>query len=252
MSKYCKNCGTVLSDEIIYCHFCGAKQEMSAVPESQYTSDTVPQRVPISTPVDGSRKIRPKKWLAIAGGILGALLIAAVIVFLLWPKPEKAVDKYNKVLSGDFEALEDLAPKEYWIYAAEQYNTTKSELLNRQEDSLEEYYDKLQDSAKEQYGKNFKQSLEIVHKEKLDEDKVEDIAEALEDMYDIDQDRVKSIYRMILKITYEGSKDSYFFSGVASAVQIDSKWYLIHYRSSDDEYVVYFIASGDLLNIPNY
>lgn len=87
--KYCPNCGTQLPDEAAFCGACGCAMptEQAAYPEAYpqaetYTAtyaETYPEYAPEYVPEQPPKK--KKTWLWILLGVLGVLIVAAVVGF---------------------------------------------------------------------------------------------------------------------------------------------------------------------------
>jgi hypothetical protein len=248
MMRCCKHCGALLEDDVQVCDFCGAVLE-------------VPKAEPVALPVvveeapaqevtkevseaPSRKKLTKKAALFLVGGIVLAVLAVIVAVNLLIFNPHIAVDKYEAVLNGDFDKIETLAPKEYWDYMAERTNMTTNQYIEDLAKLREETYlaQMSQDSV---IGKLLGKELRVLDTEKVNANELAGIGNALEEEYGISADRVHAAYRLILKYTAKGSKESSSTSSMVTAIRIDSDWYLIRsVRRDESTWRVTFLANA--------
>ncbi|MBE6976818.1 MAG: zinc ribbon domain-containing protein, partial [Ruminococcaceae bacterium] len=169
MSKFCKNCGAVLNDEMMFCNSCGAQQDVPVAQE--------PVAEAKANPIDKLKALGTKK-LAILGGIaVGVIAVVVILIVLLSSLGgyNKAVDNYEAVLNGKADKIADLAPEEYWAAMAKQTDTSKSKYLDEKIDKYEDSYSDQVESWEDEVGKNPKVTMKVLDKEKIDKDDLEDI-----------------------------------------------------------------------------
>lgn len=248
MMHCCKHCGALLEDEAKVCNFCGtvleAPQPVAPVP--QEVVEVVTEAVTEPTP---KKKFAKKKWLII-GGIAAAVIAIAVGAYLLFFNPHIAVDKYFAVMNGDIEKLESLAPQEYWALRAESYDSASvEEYLSQRQDSLENYLLQLQTKDSGIFGKLKSISYKVLDTEKVTRDNLNGIKEALDTRYRIDPSTVHDAYHLVIKITYNGTENTYTYASYLTSVKIGSDWYLIRFAKTQDQYSATFI--GDSTNLYN-
>lgn len=117
--------------------------------------------------------------------------------------------------------IKDLAPKDVWDCLLEAEDVTMDDVKEAFEDTYsKERYEK-------QFGSNFKASYDILEKEKVDSDELDDFKDYVEEEFGISGSKVKSSYSLEVEFTLEGSEDSTSFEQECYAVQIGSDWYLL-------------------------
>ena len=117
--------------------------------------------------------------------------------------------------------IKDLAPKDVWDCLLEAEDVTMDDVKEAFEDTYsKERYEK-------QFGSNFKASYDILEKEKVDSDELDDFKDYVEEEFGISGSKVKSGYSLEVEFTLEGSEDSTSFEQECYAVQIGSDWYLL-------------------------
>jgi len=134
MMRCCKHCGALLEDDAKVCDFCGAVLEVppAVIPAPQESPAVVPasQEVTAEVAKPAPKKKLSKKAIFIVSGILLAVIAIAVAVNMLFFNPHAPVATYEAVMNGDFDKVEDLAPREYWAYIAESRDKTVDAYLN--------------------------------------------------------------------------------------------------------------------------
>ena len=94
-------------------------------------------------------------------------------------------------------------------------------------EEYEEEWEDRQDYYEDEFGKNFKVKYKIVDKDELSEKKLEDLADALNENFDIKRKDVKKAYKLDIEMTIKGSEDE--DDGELEdvlVVKIGSGWYI--------------------------
>ena len=255
MMRCCKYCGALLEDEAKVCDFCGAVLENTpnVIPAPQEPPAVIPipsEESEVTVPPTPKKKLS-KKTVLICVGVVLALIAIAVAVNMLFFNPHVAVDRYETVINGEFNKLKDLAPKEYWAYIAEQNNTTVDKYIAERIKSLEESHSQAL-TQETSYGTALSAEIHVVDTYKVSAMHLAGIKKALESKYGIEGHRIKSAYKLHLKVIQNYTKDCIDYAGLVTAVQIDSQWYLIRYTSNPDSYYVSFITNGSLAALLAY
>lgn len=212
---------------------------------------TLPQaNAPAGNPVDQAKdmaqKVLKNKNLPMIAGIAVAVVVVILLASLLFGKGyEKPLDKYmdNFYKAKITESkLEDMMPKEAWEKVEEEFDEDAAEIRANAVENYLEYYE---DDFNDYYGDFDKYDFEIKKVKELSERKVEDIAEYLDDVYDIDEDSVKKVYKLTLdgEIAFDDEEvdldDRVYYS-----VKIGGKWYLLN--SSGNFAAMSFLSYYDI------
>ena len=183
-----------------------------------------------------------KKFMISCCAIAAAVVLVIILAIVLLGKPayQKPIDTYISVMfKGKASKIKDLAPKEYWDYMEEEQDMDVDEFI----EEFEEEYDDMQEMLEDEYGKNIRVTYKVEKTKDLSDKKVEKIAEALEEQYDIDENSVKAAKELDVEMTIKGSEDDDEDDAEFTVVKIGSKWYMINYYESGDNYRVYFLGS---------
>ena len=180
-----------------------------------------------------------KKFLITCCGIAGAVLLVIIlaIVLLSGGGYKAPIDNYIAVcFKGNANKIKSLAPNAYWEWYEEEYDEDVNDLI----DEFKDEWDDMKDELEDEYGKNVRVTYKIEKTKDLSDKKVEKIAEALDEQYDIDEKSVKAAKELDVEMTIKGSEDDDDTDMEITVVKIGSKWYWINYYESGDEYRVYF------------
>lgn len=236
MSKFCNNCGTAMEDEVLVCPNCGAQD----APVIEETPVETPVEAAVEAPVEAPADNK-KTLITLLAGVAAAVVVIILAILLFGGGVNKAVGNMEAVLNGKFKKIEQMAPKAYWEYLAdEDEDFDIDDLIDAAEENYEDELEELED----EYGKNVKYSIKVLEKKKVKRDKVKDIAEAIEDQYDIDEKKVKAAYEIGVRMEIKGKEDSERNYTKLTAVKIGAKWYVVSYYSYDDEAYVSFYADS--------
>lgn len=145
-------------------------------------------------------------------GIVVIVVIVLLVVYLTGGS--------KGAVKGFAKAYVNMDAKEVVKYMHEDYLAYYEDLDIDLEDSLDDGFDDLKDEDYEYL------SYEINDSEKIEKDDVEDIAENLEELYDINENDVKAavLYTIKFKVDDDGDKDT--LKNDVTAVKISGKWYI--------------------------
>ena len=155
-----------------------------------------------------------KKFKTNVIGIGIAVIVVIVLLVVYLTGGSKGAVK------GFAKAYVNMDAKEVVKYMHEDYLAYYEDLDIDLEDSLDDGFDDLKDEDYEYL------SYEINDSEKIEKDDVEDIAESLEELYDINENDVKAavLYTIKFKVDDDGDKDT--LKNDVTAVKISGKWYI--------------------------
>lgn len=230
MSKFCTNCGALMEDESVFCTSCGAKNEEQAAPV-EMAEEQAPVVAAEEAPAAKNFIEKAIDWVKanalktiIAAGAAIVVIILAII--LLGGKPyQSAINNYQAMLNGKGNKLEKMAPKEYWEYMEDENEDFD---LDEAKDQFEEGYEATLEFLEEKYGDNVRIKIKVADEKKLKDKKVKDLADALNEKYDIKKKSVKQAYELELEVSIKGSDDEDEEEMELYAVKIGSKWYLVN------------------------
>lgn len=216
MSKFCNNCGSAMEDDVVFCPNCGA-QDAPAYDEAPAAK-------------------KPLNPMVLVLGGIAAVVVLVIVLLLIGSGPKRALKRYEKVVNGKGN-IEKLYPEEFFKQKREDNEDfSKSEWLDKEEDS---YKDSIK-TREDNYGDNAKVTYTLLEKKNVTKDELEDIEDALDRQYDIDDKDVKQAVKMAVKAEVKGKEDKSFNYTQMIAVKIKGTWYLISYYEIDDKPAVSF------------
>ena len=225
--KYCNNCGSQMEDESVFCANCGATNE-AVTPSNDFSAKAKElgnKGANFFKNIGGA--VMNNKKLLIIPAIAIVVIVAAIVVFsLLFKHPYKDALKNYIAVEISHQAsekqYEEAVPKDAWEYYEDEYNQDFDEQWEYYEESAEY----IQEALEDKYG-DYKVTYKIKESKKLSDNKLEDYAEELEDMWDIDDKDVKKGYKVKLEVTIKGDDDKDSDTVKAVVVKYDGEWYVI-------------------------
>ncbi len=220
MSKFCPKCGTQMNDNEVFCQKCGAKYEQANAPVAN-----APKQNNVVNDMIAKAKGSNKNLLV--GVVAVAVVVIALIVLISSIFTSSYKDPIDNMIDVMFEGkvkkIEKLAPKEYWKYMEEEFDTELDEIIEQAEESIEY----MMEMYEEEYGKNIKVKYKITDKDTLSDKKLDDIKEGLKDNYDIAKKSVKKAYKLEVEMTIKGKDDEDTDESDMIVAQIGNGWYIV-------------------------
>lgn len=185
-----------------------------------------------------------KKFMYTCIGVAAAAVVVLILLLSLvfgGGGMTKPIDNLIAIsFKGKVEKIKDMAPPEYWEYMEDEYDMDIDDMIDDAEDSMDDMLDYYED----EYGDNIRVSYKVTKKKKLSDKKLEGIAEALADAYDLDEDKFTEAYELDVEMTIKGSEDDDEDETEMTVIKYKGKWYAINWSKSGDEYRAYFML-GD-------
>lgn len=243
MSKFCPNCGKALDDAVQFCDGCGAQQAVPQQPakKSFDINKTVNEVKMVGNGIINRCKVDKPFMYKTLGVVAAVVVVLIVIIALLAGGGYKgAINTYiDYALEGKYKKLEKLAPKDYWNYLEDEIDDfDMDDLLDEAEDFSEATVEYFED----EYGDNYKVSYKIEDKKKLSDKKLEGIAEAMADAYDLDEDKFTDGYELELEVTVKGSEDDDDDEMDLTVIKYKGKWYPISWGKYNGKYYASFMV----------
>ena len=183
------------------------------VAPQQPVANTVPTGV--NTLVE---KLKTNKALLV-GVIAGAVVLLVVIVFFASKLLNPSYNVVNKYMSGmkGFNA-EKIAKLYHENYVEQEYDGDLGDL----KDELEDSFESMEDEDYKITGYKIREC------ETYSEDELEDLADTLEEYYDIDEDDVKAAKDYYVRVNVDEDDEKNINYNSVTVVKIKNKWYLFN------------------------
>lgn len=240
MAKFCGQCGAQLNDNATFCTNCGAgitpqqaaaQQTSSPVSGFQQAAQNINMSaIKDAVSVESIKNLRSKpNKLTIA--VLGVLLVLVIVLIIIicaifgggsYKTPLNNIVKvYNK---GDGDALEDLMPP--------YYDDISEALGDLMDVDFDEEAQDIRDEFEDEFGEDAKISYEIIDKEKLDDDELDDY-NAMSSLTSLMSDKkaskyeITKAYQLTVKFTLEGEDDDETEKMDLVVGKMDGEWCLL-------------------------
>ena len=227
MSKICTNCGNQMDDATMFCVNCGTPVPTPA-PEAA-PAEPQPKKIDVEGVAKDLKK-DPKK-MAILGVIAAIAVIAVIIVAIsLFANPfKKGLNNYYDLLEGKPGAVTKNIPNDAYDWIDDKYGLEKKDITGDKKD----YAEDISEYRKDSYGDNVKYKYKVVKSKKFTKKMLEDLADGIENAYDIDAKKVKSAYVVELEYDITG-KDAFTWSETTMVVaKIGANWYVVDWNGEE-------------------
>lgn len=218
MSKICANCGNQMDDATMFCVNCG-----TPVPTPAPTPAPAKEKKAKKIDVEGLKK-DPKK-LAVVGAIAAVVVIALIVIVVsLFTNPwKKGLNNYFDLLEGKTGAVTKNIPSDAYDWIDDKFGLEKKDITGDKKD----YAEDISEGLKDNYGDNVKYTYKVVKSKKFTKKMLEDLADGIENSYDIDAKKVKAAY--VVDIEYDISGKDAFTWGENTVIvaKIGSGWYVV-------------------------
>lgn len=252
MSKFCQNCGKALDDAMRFCDGCGAPQQAAPqqapvattpkAPKASFDFNKIIDEVKSFANGLVNRCKADKKFMYTCIGVAAAAVVVLVVLLALIFGGSSYTAPIDTLIDVSFEGkvdkIKNLAPEEYWDWYEEEYDADIDDMIEEAEDN----FDDMMDYYEEQYGDNIRVSYKVDKKKELSDRKLEGIAEALADKYDIDEDKVTAGYELDVELSIKGSEDDDENETEITVIKYKGKWYAVSWYKYGDEYNASFLT----------
>lgn len=232
MSKVCNQCNLTVDDNVAFCPGCGAQlpvpqttvqQAQPADPNAQIVN-TEAAKAKVNE-VAGQAKVKGKEFIEkiktdkntqmTCCGVVVGIIVLFVLFTMLFPSS-------NSVLKGYMKGYKNFNAKQVGKYVHPKVNEYYEDKLD------ESYVDMLDESFEKMEDRDYKILSYEINKDykALSKSKVEDIADDLEDNYDIPAKSVKTVRKYSVKIKVEEDDEKDTTKTTKCLVKIGMKWYV--------------------------
>lgn len=231
---FCKNCGTEVQEGVSFCANCGtpvtAEAPVAAAPEA---------------PAAAPKSVNSNLIRLIALAAAAVILIVGFVAILGGNSAKAVAKKYVKAqIEGDVKAAYGLMVGKMQKYVEEEvFDEYEDEMFDAMEEQCEEYdikakinnFNQYYSAAKkvnaaqmkEQYGKNYKVTIEIRDIENMRSSELEEIQEGYEDEDLEDYVKARKIKKgkiVTVKIIIDGKEDTQAYDKEIYVVKYGGQW----------------------------
>lgn len=244
MSKFCFRCGGVSENDADTCACCGIPFDAPVIPvppaptpEPAQEAPQAPQPEPIpEAPVKKTRK----KLVILAAALICVAVLGGLLhcFFFFSSSCTDPIDLYFAAMyEGKIDAVEKLAPKEYWNWRAAASDMSRDACIKE----AQEWARLTNKSIKKQFGEDFFCTYQVADKEEMTDKALRELAEILERDYEISARSVKKGYTVTIDLNFNGDEQN---GQEITVVQIGYRWYLVERYFSPFGNRAYFPVGG--------
>lgn len=240
MAKFCTKCGASLDDNASFCTSCGAKFDVAPAtkPAATTNSDaTILDKFKANANADGIKKLTANPNFTKYVGIGVVALVALIVIIILcsafsggYAKPvRKMFDAYAE---KDGELLMECYSEYEIDYYAKSSDMSKKETEKMYKSQAKLYYELFRND----YGRDFKTSVDVKDKEKIEKSDLKDIEEYLQIKFDKKKLEVTKGYILDCEVSIKGDDDDDVEDYECLVLKIDGKWCITDVLDPDDDF----------------
>lgn len=218
MTKTCTNCGNIIDEGMTTCAVCGA-----AAPAPR-TRRPAPKKTGFAGLMQKLSK-NPKMLLGGAAALVVVTITLIVVLSALFSNPWKSgLNNYlDLTIKGKSSAVIKMVPKDAWTFLEDNYSIDKASM----KEDAEAYAEDLSEGATDNYGDKVKYKYNVLKKKRLTRTMTDKYAEGIENVYGIDQDKVKTGYMVKFELEVSGKEGFAWTEKTCVFLKIGSAWYMV-------------------------
>lgn len=215
MAKQCRFCGAEMDDNAIKCPECE-----KAVAGAEIL-------------IDKQRQKAKKKTIVIIVLIIYIVLIIGLAVIAMGTSKNKSGAKsYVDAIDMNISAMIDDDPNKFLkSYPEFMQGVIKDTLGSLTETGFDEYMELLSDEIVKSYGSDVSVSYNILDKQHLDDDAINDYLTSIFDYiddYNMEDYSAQDAYQLGLEITFSGSIGNQKLNTMVAVMEFDGSWYIMN------------------------
>ncbi len=215
MAKQCRFCGAEMDDNAIKCPECE-----KAVAGAEIL-------------INKQRQKAKKKTIVIIVLIIYIVLIIGLAVIAMGTSKNKSGAKsYVDAIDMNISAMIDDDPNKFLkSYPEFMQGVIKDTLGSLTETGFDEYMELLSDEIVKSYGSDVSVSYNILDKQHLDDDAINDYLTSIFDYiddYNMEDYPAQDAYQLGLEITFSGSIGNQKLNTMVAVMEFDGSWYIMN------------------------
>lgn len=215
MAKQCRFCGAEMDDNAIKCPECE-----KAVAGAEIL-------------INKQRQKAKKKTIVIIVLIIYIVLIIGLAVIAMGTSKNKSGAKsYVDAIDMNISAMIDDDPNKFLkSYPEFMQGVIKDTLGSLTETGFDEYMELLSDEIVKSYGSDVSVSYNILDKQHLDDDAINDYLTSIFDYiddYNMEDYSAQDAYQLGLEITFSGSIGNQKLNTMVAVMEFDGSWYIMN------------------------
>lgn len=215
MAKQCRFCGAEMDDNAIKCPECE-----KAVAGAEIL-------------IDKQRQKAKKKTIVIIVLIIYIVLVVGLaVVAMVTSKNKSGAKSYVDAIDMNISAMIDDDPNKFLkSYPEFMQGVIKDTLGSLTETGFDEYMELLSDEIVKSYGSDVSVSYNILDKQHLDDEAINDYLTSIFDYiddYNMEDYPAQDAYQLGLEITFNGSVGNQKLNTMVAVMEFDGSWYIMN------------------------
>ena len=237
MGKICTNCGAQLDDSTLFCVNCG-----TPAPAEEPAPETTPETTPVTETPEAPNpekkqaslkdlKKDPKKLALLAAAAVGIIAVLVIVISLVKPYIgwRGAITTYYNLMEGKSGAVTKVIPADTYEWIEDKTDVTKKDIKKNAKDISKD----IKEETEDMFGKKVKATYKVVKSKKYTKQMLEDLADGIENSYDIDAKKVKKAFKVQIEFEVDGRDSFTWGEDMVTVVKIGAKWYVVESHSGE-------------------
>lgn len=211
------------------CRFCGAEMDDNAIKCPECEKAVAGAEILINKQ---RQKAKKKTTIILVVIVCIVLAVGLVVVSIVTSKNKSGANSYVDAIDMNISAMIDDDPNKFLkSYPEFMQGVIEDTLGSLTETGFDEYMELLSDEIVKSYGSDVSVSYNILDKQHLDEDAIDDyltsIFDYIED-YNMEDYPAQDAYQLGLEITLNGSIGNQTLNTMVAVMKFDGSWYIMN------------------------
>lgn len=211
------------------CRFCGAEMDDNAIKCPECEKAVAGAEILINKQ---RQKAKKKTTIILVVIICIVLVVGLVVVSIVTSKNKSGAKSYVDAIDMNISAMIDDDPNKFLkSYPEFMQGVIKDTLGSLTETGFDEYMELLSDEIVKSYGSDVSVSYNILDKQHLDDDAINDYLTSIFDYiddYNMEDYPAQDAYQLGLEITFNGSVGNQKLNTMVAVMEFDGSWYIMN------------------------
>ena len=211
------------------CRFCGAEMDDNAIKCPECEKAVAGAEILINKQ---RQKAKKKTTIILVVIICIVLVVGLVVVSVVTSKNKSGAKSYVDAIDMNISAMIDDDPNKFLkSYPEFMQGVIEDTLGSLTETGFDEYMELLSDEIVKSYGSDVSVSYNILDKQHLDDDAINDYLTSIFDYiddYNMEDYPAQDAYQLGLEITFNGSIGNQKLNTMVAVMEFDGSWYIMN------------------------
>ena len=211
------------------CRFCGAEMDDNAIKCPECEKAVAGAEILINKQ---RQKAKKKTTIILVVIICIVLAVGLVVISIVTSKNKSGAKSYVDAIDMNISAMIDDDPNKFLkSYPEFMQGVIKDTLGSLTETGFDEYMELLSDEIVKSYGSDVSVSYNILDKQHLDDDAINEYLTSIFDYiddYSMEDYPAQDAYQLGLEITFNGSVGNQKLNTMVAVMEFDGSWYIMN------------------------